>query len=325
MGATAVALLAVGLLSISPPAEAIRNARIGFLSPSWQDRRGTVHLEFQRALGAAGYVIGKNLSIVSRFSEGHDERLDTLAAEIIREQPDVIVALQPSGALAAKRATSTIPIVFISISDPVRLGLVQSLRRPGGNITGVANTPADLNRKRLEILKDALPNLQRVAIVARAGNRNSQLHLKDSLDSAQALGMEGRVYNVETVDQLGRTFDTASRDGMQAVLLVQDGVFFFARRTIAELALRHRLPMIADGRVYAHDGVFLSYGISDYGMLAGAAASAVDMILHGVPVGDIPVDQPLDVGLAVNLRVARALDIPVKPSLILRASEIIEQ
>jgi len=250
---------------------------VGILSPTWADNRGSVYAELVRGLAALGYVEGSNVTLVTRFADGREERLPGLAAELVSENVDVIVALQPSGALAAKRATTTIPIVFISISDPVRIGLVESLRRPAGNVTGVANAPADLNAKRLEILKDALPSLRRVAVLARSGNVNSQAHLDQTLKAAAAL------------------------------------------------ALQHRLATIADGHAYAQDGMFMSYGIGSYGALSAAAAGQVDMILNGVPVGDIPVDQPGDLGLAVNLNVARALGIAVDRSLLLRANEVIDR
>ena len=323
--AVALVVIAAASMLLAPPARSVgKVARIGILSPSWADNRGTVYPQFVQELQALGYAEGKNASLISRFSDGHDERLAPLAAELVQEKVDVLVAMQPSGALAAKRATSTIPIVFISISDPVRIGVVANLRRPGGNITGVANTPADLNVKRLEILKDALPQLHRVAIVARSGNPNSQAHLPDDLKAAKALGLEARVYNIAGADEFESSFDAIERDGMQAVLLVQDGVFFFQRKRIAELAVKHRLPMIADGWAYAESGAFLSYGIANYGTLSVAAAAAVDMILHGIEPGDIPIDQPVDLGLAVNLGVARRLGIPVDRALLLRSDEVIE-
>jgi putative ABC transport system substrate-binding protein len=320
----ALAVVAAIWMLAQPSGPAGKVARIGLLSPSWSDNRGTVYPQLVRELQALGYVEGKNAFLIARFSEGRDERLAPLAAELVQEKVDVIVAMQPSGALAAKRATSSIPIVFVSISDPVRIGVVDNLRRPGGNVTGVANTPADLNAKRLEILKDAIPALRRVAIVARAGNPNSQAHLKGDLKAAEALGLEARVYNVAGGNEFESSFDAIERDDMQAVLLVQDGVFFFQRKRIAGLALKHHLPMIADGWAYAEDGAFLSYGIANYGALSVATAAAVDMILHGIAPGDIPVDQPVDLGLAVNLGVARRLRVPIDRALLLRADKVID-
>jgi putative ABC transport system substrate-binding protein len=320
--AAVVALDAFSNLGTRQPA---RPVKIGVLSPTWADNRGSVYAEFVRGLAALGYVEGSNVTMVTRFADGREERLPVFAAELVSENVDVIVALQPSGALAAMRATTTIPIVFISISDPVRIGLVESLRRPAGNVTGVANAPADLNPKRLEILKDALPSLRRIAVLARSGNANSQAHLDETLKAAAALGLQARVYNVVGPADIAGAFEAMVRDASEAVLVVQDGVLFFERKRIAGFAVQHRLATIADGHAYAHDGMFMSYGIGSYGSLSAAAAEQVDMILNGVPVGDIPVDQPGDLGLAVNLNVARALGIAVDRSLLLRANEVIDR
>jgi putative tryptophan/tyrosine transport system substrate-binding protein len=292
------------------------SVRIGFLSPTWSDSQGMIYPAFLRALE------GRNLSVIARFSEGRDERLDALVAELVAEKVDVIVALQPGGALAAKRGAGTIPVVFLSISDPVRIGLVKDLRRPGGNVTGVANTPTDLNPKRLEILKDALPDLKRVAILARSGNPNSQAHLRDNVAAAQRLGLDAHVFNISGPDQFEPAVAAMVDQRMEAILLVQDGVFFFARPRILELAARHGLPLIADGRAYARDGAFLSYGIADYGDLVAEAIARIDLILQGIPAGEIPVDQPMEIGLAVNLTTAERLRVPVSRALLSRANEI---
>lgn len=298
--------------------------RIGFLSPTWANSQGMIYPQFGPALAAMGYVDGVNVRVIARFADGRDDRLPQLARELVAEPVDVIVTLQPSAALAAKRATSSIPIVFLSISDPMRIGLVQSLRRPSGNITGVSNTPADLNPKRLEILKDALPGVTRVAILARAGNPNSQAHLRDNIAAAERLGFSPRVYNIAGPDQFESAVLAMVDSGMQAILLVQDGVFFFERQRIIDLALKHRLPLIADGRVYARDGALLSYGISDYATLLSAAVARIDLVLRGVSAGDIPVDQPMNIGLAVNLSTARKIGIQIDRSLLRRAEDLYE-
>lgn len=322
-GALAVALV-IGVVMQTGGSASQGVKRIGFLSPTWANSQGMIYPQFAPAMAAMGYIEGTNVRMVTRFADGRDDRLPQLANELVAEGVDVIVTLQPSAALAAKRATSTIPIVFLSISDPVRIGLVQSMRRPGGNVTGVSNTPADLNPKRLEILKDALPGLARVAILARAGNPNSQAHLRDNVAAAQRLGISPRIYNITGPDQFEPAVLAMVENGMQAILLVQDGVFFFERQRIIDLALKHRLPLIADGRVYARDGALLSYGISDYATLLSAAVVRVDLVLRGVHAGDIPVDQPMDIGLAINLSTARKIGVPIARTLLRRAEDIYE-
>lgn len=324
LGLGSLVALVMATLPLRLQPEPKRTAKIGVISPTWANSQGLIYPVLRLTLEKAGYVDGENASIVARFSEGRDDRLDTLVAELVAEKVDIIVALQPGGALAAQRGTKTIPIVFLSISDPVRIGLVKSMRHPGGNITGVANTPADLNQKRLEILKDALPDLKQVAILARSGNPNSQAHLKGNVWAATRLGMTARVYNIAGPDQFEQAFAQMVADGVEGVLLVQDGVFYFNRQRAIDLAVKHRLPLIADGRIYAHDGAFLSYGIPDYGSLVSAAVERIDLILRGVPAGEIPVDQPMDIGLAVNVATARKIGVPVARSLLLRADDIFE-
>jgi putative tryptophan/tyrosine transport system substrate-binding protein len=320
-GTSAVAALVL-LLPATPESKSL--PIVGFLSPSWPPQPSQTEPRLSQELERFGYVSGRDVTILGRFAEGKDELLDPLAADLVTRKPAAIVAMQPGGALAAQRATKDIPIVFVSISDPIRMGLVSSLRAPGGNITGVTNTPVDLNRKRLEILKDALPQLQRVAIIARAGNPNSQAHLAETVAAARDIGLRARVYNVEGPGQFAETFESLSGDGMEAVLLVQDGVLFSLRREILDLALKHKIPLIADGRIYARDRALLSYGISDYSQLIASAALQVDMILKGAHPSKIPVEQPMDVGLAVNLQTARHLGVKVPLSVLRRADEVIE-
>jgi putative ABC transport system substrate-binding protein len=310
------------LLHAARPAKKI--ARIAFLSPMWPGRPESYEGELERGLGLYGYVVGKDIAITYRFAEGHDERLDAFAAELVHDNPDVIVAVNPTAALAAQRATRTIPIIFVAITDPVRMGLAQSLARPGGNITGVANMPSDLNAKRLEVLKDALPELRRVAILARTGNPGHQARLPEEVAIAAGLGLDARAYSVTGPEEFEATFEAMDRDGVQAVLMMQDGVFFYTQRLLFEIALRHHLPVIADARSYAHSGALFAYGIARYGELMAPALADLIMILKGVSPGEIPVDQPMDVGLAVNLDVAKELEVRIPRPLLVRANEVIE-
>lgn len=309
---------AVGLARDEPPKEL---PRVGALLVGFPDTRGGGF--FFDELNALGYRSGKNVIIERRFAEGHDDRLDALAAGLVHDGVQVIMAQNGSSALAAQRATRTIPIVFVSISDPLALGLVQSLARPGGNITGIANTPNDLNQKRIEILKDALPGLHRIGIMARALNPNAQIHLGGEVAAAQRLGLQAGIYDIAGPDDFDAALTAMKRDSVQAVVLVQDSIFFVYRRRLTNSAIARGLPIIADGIEYADSRVLMMYG-SSYRAIYRRAAIYVDQILHGAKPEQLPVDQPIDLRLIVNLKVARELGVAVSRSVLVRANEVIE-
>jgi putative tryptophan/tyrosine transport system substrate-binding protein len=322
--ALAFASAAVPLLLRAAQFPSKKIPHIGFLSPMWPGRPDSYEAQLLRLLKLGGYAVGTDISISYRFAEGHDDRLEALAKELVHDKPDVIIAINPSAALAARNATRTIPIIFIAISDPVRLGLVKSLVHPGGNITGSVNMPSDLNSKRLELLKDALPQVQRVGILARTGNPNHQNHLAAEIAVARKLGFDARAYSVTGSEEFEQAFRDMEHDGMQAVLMMQDGVFFYAQQLLFDIALRRHIPVIADGRVYTHHGALLAYGVANYGELVSPVVADLKWILDGANPGDIPIDQPMDIGLAVNLGVARKLGLTLPPSLFIRANEVIE-
>lgn len=296
-------------------------ARIGYLSPAWPS---SDPVAFEEKLRSLGYSIGQSLVINYKFSQGSDARLDALAVELVHSGVDVLVALNPEGARAAQKATSRIPIVFVSISDPVGMGLVETLARPGGNVTGVANMPADLNLKRLEVLKDAMPDIRRVAIAARSTNPNSQLHLASETVLARQLGFDAQVYYVGGPQTFDAVFSAMARDQMQAVLAIQDSLFFANRRTMMDAAIRHDLPVIADSLEYAEADAFISYGIPSYRDLLQRAAVYVDKILRGAKPSELPVDQPMNIELAINLKVARELGIEIPRAMLIRANKLLE-
>jgi putative tryptophan/tyrosine transport system substrate-binding protein len=319
------ALLALGAAAAAelardePPPKKL--PRIGALLVGSHNTRGGGF--FFDELKALGYRAGENVIIEQRFAEGHDDRLDALAAGLVRDGVQVIMAQNGSSALAAQRATRTIPVVFVSISDPLALGLVQSLARPGGNITGIANTPNDLNQKRIEILKDALPGLHRIGIMVRAGNPNAQIHLRGEIAAAQRFGLQANIYDIAGPDDFDTAFTAMKRDGVQAIVQVQDSIFFVNRQRLADLAVAHGLPIIADGIEFADSRVLITYG-SSYRAIYGRAALYIDEILHGAKPDQLPVDQPIDLRLIVNLKVARELGITVSRSMLVRANEVIE-
>ena len=302
------------------PAGAI--PRIGNLSPT--SPGGANQEAFLRGLQALGYVEGKTIAIESRFAYLDDSRLDDLAAELVRSRVRLVVAWNPGGAIAAKHATQSIPIVFAAVADPLGLGLVHSLARPGGNITGLANMPADLNLKRLEILRDALPAARRIAFVARSGNPNSGFYLDGLAATAAELGMRAAIYPVAGVGEYESAFATMAQDGIEAALIIQDGMFLATRMEMMETAFRHRIPAMAESLEYADSKALLAYGIAGYAPLYEHIAVYVDKILKGAKPSELPVDQPLDLALVVNLDVGRALGITLPRSLLLRANQVVE-
>jgi putative tryptophan/tyrosine transport system substrate-binding protein len=314
----ALGAAAAGLARDEPPPKEL--PRIGALLVGFPDTRGGEF--FFDELKALGYRSGKNVIIERRFAEGHDERLDALAAGLVREGVQVIVAQNGSSAVAAENATRITPIVFVAISVRLALSLVQSLAHPGGNITGVANMPDDLNRQRIEVLRDALPGLGRVGILARAGS-SIAYHLDGEIAAAQQFGLHAGIYKIAGRDQFDSVFAAMNRDGVQAVVLVQDSIFFINRQQLMASAVAHRLPVIADGIEYADAPALMTYG-SSYRAIYARGAVYTDEILHGARPGDLPVDQPIDLRLSVNMKVARTLGITVSRSMLVRANEVIE-
>jgi putative ABC transport system substrate-binding protein len=293
---------------------------IGLLSLTDRTERQEALIE---GLRAHGYVEGETISIDYEYAHGDTARLEEQARMLVATRPDLIVAIAPPGAVAAKNATTTIPVVFVSISDPVAMGLAQSLARPGGNITGIANMPVDLNGKRIEILQNAMPGLRRIAILARAGNVNSQLHLKSEVEIARQLGLEARVFNVTGPEDFAAAYDEMSRQALQAVCAVQDNLFFAHRKTLMGLALSHRLPVIASNAAYVDVGALMSYG-SPVSNLYRRAADYVDKILKGAHPSELPILQPQEVNLVINLAIAKRLGINIPDAVLAQANRLVQ-
>lgn len=294
--------------------------RIGFLSLTVPSRNEAGLTE---RLGQLGYREGENIIIERVYARGDQQLLNREAQRLVKSGVSLLYAVSPPGAMAARAATDTVPIVFSSISNPVGMGIVDSLVHPGGNITGVANMPADLNIKRLEILHDAFPRMRRVAIVTRSGNPNHQVNVAREVAAARNLGLEATVYDLAAPAQFESAFESMARNRIEAACAVQDTLFFAARDQYMRAALRHRIPVIADGHEYAEAGALIAYGV-DYRRLYFAAADYVDKILKGSDPGSLPVEQPMELNLVVNVRTARLLGTPIPRALLVRADRIIE-
>ena len=297
---------------------------IGFLGVSSAADRPERVAAFRQALGEAGYVEGQNLAIEYRWAEGRYDRLPALAADLVQRQVTVIATTGgPVAALAAKAATATIPIVFVSGSDPVSEGLVTSMNRPGGNITGVVFFNTALSAKRLELLRELLPKAIAIGFLVNPKNPEAILETREVQRAARTLGQQIDVLSASDKSDFARAFETYVRRQNQALLLAADPFFGGQRVQLAALAARHAIPMICNGRDYVLAGGLISYGTSlvdayrQVGIYTGR-------ILRGEKPGDLPVTQPTKFELVINLKTAKALGLTVPPTLLARADEVIE-
>jgi putative ABC transport system substrate-binding protein len=277
----------------------------------------------QQALNGLGYVEGRDIVLETRSAEGRSELLDDLALELVRMKVDVIVAANPSAILSAKRATATIPIVMMHTPDPVQLGLVASLARPGGNITGVTTLSADLSLKQLELLKETVPRVARVALLWNSGNPWHPATVKALQASSGSPGLRLQALEVRGPDSFDRAFHTMTTERAQAVLILADPTTFFYRRRMADLALKHQLPMIGGLPEYAEAGALLSYW-ADTSEVYQRVASYVDRLIKGAKPGDLPIEQPTKFELVANLKTAKTLGITIPQTVLLRANRVIE-
>ena len=311
-------------LATSAQQPAGRVSRVGYLGiPS---REQALHLikAFEERLRSLGYRDGDNVAIEYRFANGELERLPALAAELVRLGADVIVASSNPGTVAAMKATTTVPIVMIGGVDPVSTGLVASLARPGGNVTGLTpDAGSEILGKRFELLKEILPNLSRVGILFNpdvAFNRSRQTSMTET---ARTLGLTTIPVEARGVDAFEQAFATMVKERAQAFVMQGDSVLFNYRGQIAEMALRNRLPAASLQKEYANAGFVLTYG-ADVGDLFRRSAVFVDKIFKGAKPADLPVEQPTKFELVINLKAAKALGIIVPPTLLARADEVIE-
>jgi putative ABC transport system substrate-binding protein len=299
----------------------VRPRRLGVLLMAFSpDSRET--LEFRRALKDAGYVEGEDIVLEWREAKANYDRLPVLAAELVRRQVDVIVVDGTPGALAAKRATSTIPIVMTIVADPVATGLVKSLARPEGNVTGLSLNSAELWAKRLQLLKETVPGLTRVAVVA---NPRIQWYAKavESIKTAAALSSTDiSLIPIQTADEMAPALRAVSRGRAQALYVLSDSLFILHRPTLIKLISAAGLPAMFGERRFVDEGGLMSYG-PNWADGWRRAAGYVDRILKGARAGDLPIEQPTKLEFVVNLRTARALGLKVPESVLLQADEVI--
>jgi putative ABC transport system substrate-binding protein len=323
-----IGTLAGGLLTAPLAAEAqpaAKVARIGYLSTNLA-ANPHVHEAFLQGLRDLGYVEGRNVVIEYRDAEGKPERLPALAAELVALKVDVIVAGGNSLALAAKQATRTLPIVFAAVADPVASGLVTSLARPGGNVTGTSGLAVELVGKRLELLAQAVPGVSRVAVLwlpGALGERTERDMLKEADVAARALGVGLQFVEARVPADLDRAFSDMTRARAGALTVLPSLMFLREHRRLVDLAAKHRLPAVYTVKEYVDAGGLMAYG-SNAADLFRRSATYVDKILKGAKPGDLPVEQPTKFELIINLKTAKALGLTIPPSLLARADQVIE-
>jgi len=294
----------VGALEYSAPDEARRSW--------WKALREALH--------ELGYVEGRSVRFEERWAHGRIDRLPRLAAELVQLRVDILVTGGGESARAAKKATATIPIVMATGADPVRLGVVESLGRPGGNVTGVTSLSTELIAKRVELLRELLPKASRIAVLSD-GTSNSLMSVREVEAVARSLGFATHPISAAHLDDFDRALTAAGKE--QALIVIASPPLFTERKRIADLALKHRLPTVVGGREYAEAGGLFSYAVS-YPALFRRAALYVDRILKGAKPADLPVEQPTTFELVINLKTAKALGLTIPPSLLLRADQLIE-
>jgi putative tryptophan/tyrosine transport system substrate-binding protein len=321
-----VGLLATVLLTTAPPTQAQQPAKfhqIGYLSTDSPSTIAARIEAFRQGLRELGYVEGKNIVIEWRFAEGKADRLPGLAAELVRLKVDAIVTSGPAATRAAKQATVTISIVTAQDPDPVGNGLVASLARPGGNITGLSTLAPEIDGKKLELLKDIVPRLSRVAVLASSITPGNAQALKETELAARALGVQLQFLDVISSKTIETAFRAAAKGRADALLVLQSPVFVNERTQLAGLAVKSRLPTIYDRREFVDDGGLICYG-TNFTDLSRRAATYVDKILKGAKPAELPVEQPTKFELIINLKAAKQIGLTIPPNVLARADRVIK-
>ena len=308
------------VFALGPEGKAQQRRNITYLAPA-----RTQHLidAFQEGLRALGYIEGTNLTTNYHFASERGHTLEAAAADVVARAPEVIVVAGVAMASLVKRATTTIPIVFAPAGDPVRSGLVPSLGSPGGNLTGVSLYASELNEKRLEVLKEAFPNVLRVGVLRNGNNPSSAGYWDDLRSAAERLRIDIHPIVTKGVSDLEPRFTETAAHGFDGLIVMTDAEFDAGRERIVRLAAEHHLPTMYEHRAFVEAGGLLSYG-PNIGSLSFRAAAYVDKILKGAKPSQLPIEQPTVFELVLNLKTAKALGIAIPPTLLARADEVIE-
>ena len=325
-GRTAVALALTFALLVAPIAAKAQQAgipRIGWLGLPGSAANADLVAGFREGLRDLGYTEGKNLTMEYRFAEGRIERLTDLAAELVGLPVNAIVVTSTQAAIAAKRATATIPIVLVTVADPVGIGLIASLAKPGGNVTGVSSAHEDISAKWLGLLREVTPKASRLGYLDDLDSPVGQILAKHILTAGRTLGVSVQVFSATKPDAVGPQLTAMSRARVQGFVVGPTPVPRTRQLEIVEFAARNRLPAIYGGRDYVDAGGLMSYNPSRPGM-GRQGAVYVGKILKGAKPADLPVEQPTKIDFVINLKAAKVLGLTIPPSVLLRADQVIE-
>jgi ABC-type uncharacterized transport system substrate-binding protein len=317
---------ATAFLAAPPDAEAQpagKVYRMGYLYSGSATSSPRAPEAFRAELRELGWVEGRNIVIDYRFAEGRFDRLPDLATDLVRLKVDVIVAWPTPPAVAAKNATKTIPIVMIGVGYPVELGLIESLARPGRNVTGLSFNVGMEIGKGLELLKETVPKVRRVAILSNPANPGHAAAVSIVKGAARSLGVPLQLLEAREPNQFEGAFAAMAKDRVETLLVVTDSLFILHRARLADLAAKNRLPSMFGVREFVDAGGLMSYGVSVPDLMR-RAATYVDKILKGAKPGDLPIEQPTKFELVINLKTAKALGLKIPPSLLARADQVIE-
>ena len=297
--------------------------RIGFIAAASQEAVPNVE-PFRAGLRELGYVEGKNILVEYRYAEGMEDRLPGLVAELVQLRVDVLIIPPLRAIRAAQQATKTIPIVMVTTADPVATGLIDSLARPGGNITGVTRFTAELSGKRLELLKEAVTGLSRVGVLWDAGGAGSANSFKEYDTAARALKIPLQSLEVRGPNlNLDGAFQAATKDRVSALITITGGLFNLYTKRIADLAIKNRLPSMNERSEYVEAGALMSYAAKDADLYR-RAATYVDKILKGTKPADLPVEQPTNFEFIINLKTAKQIGLTIPPNVLVRADKVIK-
>ena len=313
-----LAFMICGAVAAAEPA---KMAKIGRLSHS--TAAGDISAGLTRALREIGYVEGRNIVIENRYADNQLDRIPALVEELIRLKVDVLVMVGPPAALAAKKATQTLPIVIYGVADPVALGLVNSLASPGGNITGFTIITEELAAKRLALLKETVPKLSRIALLWNPKNPGNALQMKQSLQAARDLGVQLHPIEVSSADKIETAFKEAASANSAALSMTQDSVFGSNAKRIADLAIKNGWATMYARGEFVDSGGLMSYG-ADQAEQDKRAAYHIDRILRGTKPGDLPFERPTKFELTINLKTAKALGLTIPPEIMVQATRVIQ-